>query len=143
MFPAKYQPLLHGGNAFFFFNTFLYARHLFFPRGFKQAKISIYFFSLSLSLSALNPSNHQTRSFLFFWFGRLHPDVYDKNSSRAVTNRPCIQARYLIRFLSPLKCGLWCGEGLVLVINAPERKEVAQVILFFWGRVGSGERLRT
>lgn len=67
--------------------------------------------------------------------------MYNKNSSRAaVTNRPCIQARYLIRSLSPLKCGLWCGGGVsaIIVINAPERKEVAQVILFFWGRVGRG-----
>lgn len=112
LFPAKYQPLLHGWNAFFFFNTFLYARYLFFSRRFLNKRISVYTSSLSLSRSLCSPSLHPPNSvFFFFWFGPLHPDMYNKTSSRAVTNRPCIQARYLIRFLSQLKCGLWCGEG--------------------------------
>lgn len=60
--------------------------------------------------------------------------MYNKTRDRAVKNRPCIQARYLIRFLSPLKCGLWRGEGFLLVINAPEKE--GRKIFFFGGGEG-------
>lgn len=67
--------------------------------------------------------------------------MYNKTRSQAVTNRPCIQARYPIQFLSPLKCGLWRGEGFVLVINAPKGKEVAQEFFFWGGREEGGKEV--
>lgn len=80
-FPPNINLCCTGGMPSFSSTRSFMRDTYFFPEFFKQTDISIYFFSLSLSLCS--PSLHPPNSVFFLGFGPLHPDMYNMTSSRA------------------------------------------------------------